>query len=100
MVGGGNQHMEEEDRVENITVLTTPPVSANKVVVPNATPVSSTVGNDTLDGKCNTTEPSPHIPRGCQDTATTCVGIPAVQPVGRTTGSGRCGDWEPRWSDF
>ena len=36
--------MEEEDQVEDITAFTAPHVSAIEVVVPNATPVSSTVG--------------------------------------------------------
>ena len=49
-VGGGNQQVEEEDQVEDITALTAPPISATEVVVPNATPISSTIGKETLDG--------------------------------------------------
>ena len=41
---GGNQHAEEVDQVEDITVITTLQVSTSKVVVPFATPVSATVG--------------------------------------------------------
>jgi hypothetical protein len=44
--------------VENITVLTAPPISTIKVVVPNATLVSSTVGKETLD-ECHMTEVTP-----------------------------------------
>jgi hypothetical protein len=49
MVGGGNQHVEEVEQVEDITAITViagPPVSATEEVVPLATPVSSTVGED------------------------------------------------------
>jgi hypothetical protein len=53
--------MEEEDQVEDITALMALPVSATKVVVPSATPVSSTVGKETLDG-CHTTEVTPPSP--------------------------------------
>jgi hypothetical protein len=49
-VGGGNQHVEEEDQVEDITALVAPPISATEVVVTNVTPVSSTVGKETMDG--------------------------------------------------
>ena len=59
--GGGNQLMEEEDQVEDITALTTPPVSTIEVVVPNTTPVSSIVGKETLDG-CHVAEVTPPSP--------------------------------------
>ena len=59
--GGGNQLMEEDDQVEDITTLMAPPVSATEVVVPNATPVSSIVGKETLDG-CHVTEVTPPSP--------------------------------------
>ena len=36
--------------MEDITVLTAPPISATEVVVSNAIPASSTVGKETLDG--------------------------------------------------
>ena len=49
VVGGGNQHGEEEDEVEDITALTAPPVSATEVVDLHATVVSSTIGKETLD---------------------------------------------------
>ena len=49
-VGGGNQHVEEVDQVEDITALTIPPVSNTEVVVLIATLVSSTVGEETLVG--------------------------------------------------
>jgi hypothetical protein len=42
-VGGGNQHAEEVDQVEDITAITALPVSTTEVLVPNATPVSATV---------------------------------------------------------
>ena len=60
-VGGGNQQVEEEDQVEDITALIAPLVSATKVVNLNATPVSSTVGKETLDGGhvAEVTPPSP-----------------------------------------
>jgi hypothetical protein len=79
------QQVEEEDQVEDIMAFTAPPVSATKVVVPNATPVSSNVGKGNPGwlprGRGNTTEPSPDIPCGCQGTAATC-----------TTCAGLCGD--------
>jgi hypothetical protein len=43
-VRGGNQHVEKVDQVEDITVITALPVSTTKVLVPNVTPVSATVG--------------------------------------------------------
>ena len=48
-VEGGNQHAEEVDQVEDITTITTLHVSTSEVVVPNATPVSATVGEETQD---------------------------------------------------
>jgi hypothetical protein len=60
-VGCGNQHVKEEDQVEDITALTAPPVSATEVLVPNATPVSSTFGKETLDS-CHVTEVTPLSP--------------------------------------
>jgi phosphoribosylanthranilate isomerase len=48
-VGGGNQHVEEVDQVEDITAITALPVSTTEVLVSNATPVSATVGEKTLD---------------------------------------------------
>jgi hypothetical protein len=50
-VGGGNQHVEEVEQVEDITAITAPPVSATEEVVPIATPFSSTVGKESLDGR-------------------------------------------------
>ena len=49
-IGGGNQHVEDVDQVEDITALTVLPVSATEVVDPITTLVSSTVGEETLDG--------------------------------------------------
>ena len=43
VAGGGNQQVEEEDQVEDITALMAPPISPMEVVDLNATPVSSTV---------------------------------------------------------
>ena len=43
---GGNQHAEEVDQVEDITVITALPVSIIEVVIPNATHVSTTVGEE------------------------------------------------------
>jgi hypothetical protein len=40
VVGGGNQHVEDVERVEDITAITGPPVSATEEVVPITTPVS------------------------------------------------------------
>ena len=63
-VGGGNQHGEEVEQVEDITAitaLTAPPVSATEVVVLNATPVSSTIRKETLDG-CHMAEVTPPNP--------------------------------------
>jgi hypothetical protein len=60
--GGGNQLMEEEDQVEDITALMAPPISAIKVVDPNAIPVSSTIGKKTLDG-CHVAKVTPLSPR-------------------------------------
>jgi hypothetical protein len=48
-VGGGNQHVEEVDQVEDITAITIMPVSTTEVLVPNATPVSAIVEEETLD---------------------------------------------------
>ena len=39
--------MKKVDQVKDITALTAPPVSATEVVVLNATPVSTTVGEET-----------------------------------------------------
>jgi hypothetical protein len=49
------------DQVEDITALTVPPVSATEVVVPIATLVSSTVGEETLDG-CHMADVTPPNP--------------------------------------
>jgi hypothetical protein len=57
-VGGGNQHVQEVDQMKDITTLTAPPISTTKVVVPNAIPISSTVGKETLDG-CHVEEVTP-----------------------------------------
>jgi hypothetical protein len=35
-IGGGNQHVEEVDQVEDITAITAPLISATKEVVPIA----------------------------------------------------------------
>ena len=55
--------MEEEDQLEDITALIASHVSDTVVVVPNAIPVSSTVGKETLDGYhvAEVTPPSPPI---------------------------------------
>jgi hypothetical protein len=60
-VGGGNHHVEEVDQVEDITAITALPVSTTEVLVPIAIPVSSTVGEETLDGRhvAEVTPPSP-----------------------------------------
>jgi hypothetical protein len=60
-VGGGNQHVEEVEEVEEITAITVPPISATEEVVPVATPISSTVGEESLDGRhvAEVTPPSP-----------------------------------------
>ena len=50
--------MEEVDQVEDITTLTVPPVSATEVVVSITTLVSSTVGEETLDG-CHVADGTP-----------------------------------------
>ena len=50
--------MKEVDQIEDITVLTVPPVSATEVVVPITTLVSSTVEEDTLDG-CHVADVTP-----------------------------------------
>ena len=42
--------MKKKNQVEDITALTAPPVFTTKVVVPNATSASSTVGKETHDG--------------------------------------------------
>jgi hypothetical protein len=63
-VGGENQHVEEVDQVEDITAitsLTAPPISATEVVVPIATPISSTVGEEIRDG-CHVAEVTPPSP--------------------------------------
>jgi hypothetical protein len=41
VVGGGNQHVEEVQQVEDITAITAPPVSATEEVVPITTPFSN-----------------------------------------------------------
>jgi hypothetical protein len=99
---GKNQQVEEENQVEDITALTVPPISATEVVVPNATPISSIVGKETLDGYhvAEVTPPSPpltfHVvikappplaPRSCEHPAT------------RTPCAELYGDWRPHWSD-
>ena len=43
---GGNQHAEEVDQVEDFTAITALPVSIIEVVIPNATHVSATVGEE------------------------------------------------------
>jgi hypothetical protein len=48
-VGGGNHHVEEVDQVEDITAITALPVSTTEVLVSNATAVSATVGEGTMD---------------------------------------------------
>ena len=48
-VKGGNQHAEEVAQVEEITTIRALQVSTSEVVVPNATPVSATVGKVTQD---------------------------------------------------
>ena len=48
-VEGGNQYAEEVDQVEDITAITALPVSTTNVLVSNATPVSATIGEETLD---------------------------------------------------
>ena len=53
--------MKEDDQVEDITTLTASPVSVTKVVVPNATSISSTVGKETLDS-CHVAEVTPRSP--------------------------------------
>jgi hypothetical protein len=63
VVRGGNQHVEEVERVEDITAVTViagPPVSATEEVVPLVTPLSSTVGED---GRhvAEVTPPSPNM---------------------------------------
>jgi hypothetical protein len=60
VVGGGNQHVEEVEQVEDITAIAGPPISATEKVVPLATPVSSTVGED---GRhvAEVTPPSPNM---------------------------------------
>ena len=45
----GNQHAEEVDQVEDITVITALQVSTSEVVVPNSTPVFATVGKETQE---------------------------------------------------
>ena len=59
-VEGGNQHAEEVDQVEDITAITALPVSTTEVLVPNATPVSAAVGEETL-GDCHVAEVSTPI---------------------------------------
>ena len=54
-IEGGNQYAKEVDQVEDITAITVRPVSTTEVLVPNATPVSATVGEETLDD-CHTAE--------------------------------------------
>jgi len=66
VVGGGNQHVEEMEQVEDITAITAiaaPLVCATEKVVPIATPVSSTVGGESLDGRhvAEVTPPSPNM---------------------------------------
>jgi hypothetical protein len=60
-VGGENQYVEEVEQVEDITAITGPPVSTTEEVVPIATLVSSTVGEESLDGRhlAEVTPPSP-----------------------------------------
>ena len=48
-VEGGNQHAEDVDQVEDITAITALHVFTTEMVVPNATPVSATVGEETQD---------------------------------------------------
>jgi hypothetical protein len=59
--GGGNQHVEEMVQVEDITAITALPVSTTEVLIPIATLVSSTVGEETLAGRhvAEVTPPSP-----------------------------------------
>jgi hypothetical protein len=63
VVGGGNQHVEEVEQVEDITAITViagPPVSATEEVVPLATLVSSMVGEDGYH-VAEVTPPSPNM---------------------------------------
>ena len=48
-VEGGNQHAEDVDQVEDITAITALHVFTTEMVVPNATPVSATVGEETQE---------------------------------------------------
>jgi hypothetical protein len=61
VVGGRNQHVEEVEQMEDITAIVVPSVSATEEVVSIATPVSSTVGGESLDGRhvAEVTPPSP-----------------------------------------
>ena len=54
--------MDEENRVEDTTVLTAPPDSVPEVAVPNATPVSSIARKEIMDGI--TTQLSLDLPSG------------------------------------
>ena len=47
---GENQHAEEVDQVEDITAITALHVFTSEVVIPKATPVSSTVGEGNPSG--------------------------------------------------
>ena len=95
---GGNQPMEEdENQLEDITAFTAPPVSAIEVMVSNATPVSSIVGEETLDG-CHVAEVIPPSPPLTFHVIVRAP--PPLAPVGQPTCSGCCGDREPCWSDF
>ena len=48
-VEGRNQHAKEVDQVEDITAMTALHVSTKEIVVPNASPVSATVGEKTQE---------------------------------------------------
>ena len=85
--------MEEEDQVEGITVFTVPPISAIEVMVPNATPVSSIVRNETFDG-CHVAKVSP------PNTFLTFQVVSTAPPLFAPCALDFAETREPRWSDF
>jgi hypothetical protein len=55
--------VEEVNQGEDITAITALPISTTEVLVPIATPISSTVGKEILDGRhvAEVTPPSPNM---------------------------------------
>ena len=106
-VEGGNQHAKEVDQVEDITAMTALHVSTKEIVVPNASPVSTTVGEKTQEDShmAAVTPPSfamtfQVVARDPPLLAIRAPRFPSVSQLSATTGTGRCGGGGPHGSYY